>query len=209
MVAVIPSKTSSYQKLSSKSFLVEKFYCCKIISSEMGSYPKISVENFLWMQCHFLENRYIPKMFIEIFCPNFFMIAKSFPRKQVPTKNFHQHFFGQNFLLLQHHFLENRFASKIYMIIFLDEHFYGCKFVSSKTGSYQKFPSTFFWKKSLLSFKNHFLENRFLPKIFIKIFWLKIFYGCKMISSYTGSYLKFSSNIFYGCKIISSETGPY
>jgi hypothetical protein len=98
MVAVIPSKTGSYQKLSSKSFLVEKFYCCKIISSEMGSYQKISVENYLWMQCHFLENRYIPKL-----------------------------------------------SSKFFVQIFLSKLFYDCKVISSKTGSYQKFSSTFFW----------------------------------------------------------------
>jgi len=34
------------------------------------------------------------------------MIEKSFPRKQVPTKTFHQKILGRTFLWLQNHFHE-------------------------------------------------------------------------------------------------------
>ena len=46
------------------------------------------------------------------------------------------------------------------------------------------------------------------------MFWSKIFYGCKIISSKTGLLQRFSSKIFwlkifYVCKIISSKTDSY
>jgi len=79
------------------------------------------VENFLWLQNHFLGNRFPSKIFMETFfvenwyrckiissktgyCKKknhkknvWWKIAKSFPRKQVPTKNFHQKFLVENF----------------------------------------------------------------------------------------------------------------
>ena len=118
------------------------------------------VETFLQSQNHFLENRFLLKTFIKFFWSKFFMVAKSFPRKQVPTKNFHQ------------------IWSKIV---------YGRKIISSKTGSYQKFSENFL---------------------------VEIFYGRKIHSSKTGSHQKSSSKIFwlkncYGRKIISSKIGSY
>ena len=91
------------------------------------------------------------------------MVANSFPRKQVPTKNLNQKFFVENF--------------------------YCCKVVSSKTGSYQKFKKNIFGEKFFIDAKSfprkqdvkkisqkfyvenwlwlqtHFLENMLLPKI--------------------------------------------
>ena len=138
------------------------------------------------------------------------MVAKSFLRKQVPTKNFHQKCFGRNFVWSQNHFLENRFLPKIFINNFLVETFYGRKIISSKTGSYQKFSSKIFWSKifmvaklfprkqvptknvhqiffgrKFLRSQNLSLENRFLPKIFINNSLVKIFCSRKIISSKT------------------------
>ena len=73
-------------------------------------HENIVVENFLWLQNHFLENMFQPKFSSNFFGRKFFMVAKSFPRKQVPTKSFIKFFW-----------------SKI---------FYVRKIISSKTGSY-------------------------------------------------------------------------
>ena len=122
-------------------------------------------------------------MFIKKFLVENFLFAKSFPRKQVSTKNFHKTLFGSKF-------------------------FYGCKTISSKTGlnhklSYKFFGLKFWW------LQNHFLENRFEPKIFIKNFWSKIFYCSKSFPgkqvSTKNSHQKFLVHNFYGGKIISSE----
>jgi len=139
---IISSKTGPYKKTASQFFWSENFKGCKIISSKAGSYQNISVkrilvENFLWLQNHYLENRFIPKIFLvenflwlqnhflenwlfprillRIFWDeNFFIIAISFPQRQVPTKKVSSHIF----------------CSKI---------FFGCKIIFSKTGSYPRF----------------------------------------------------------------------
>ena len=123
------------QKCSSKVFWSKKFYGCKFISSKTGLRPKFSS---------------------KIFGRIMFMIAKSFPRKQVTPKIFIQTFLVKNVLWLQNHFLENWFASKIFIK--------------------NPFVENFLW------LQNRFLENRFAPKIFITVFWSKLFYGCKIIS---------------------------
>jgi hypothetical protein len=47
------------------------------------------------------------------------MVGKSFPRKHVPTKNFHQKFVGRKFfLLLQNNFLKNRFLKNFHQKYF-------------------------------------------------------------------------------------------
>ena len=98
-----------------KIFLSKIFYDCKIISWKTDLQDKYFWENFLvkiflWLQNHFLENRFTAKSFLrKMFCRKFFMIAKSFPGKQVCKKTF----------------LGKRFWSKF---------FYGCKIISSKTG---------------------------------------------------------------------------
>ena len=137
------------------------------------------------------------------------MVAKSFPRKQVHNKNFHVKFLVEIFLCLQNHFLENRFTPKIFMNVFWSKTFYGCKIISSKTGSNQKLSMKYFWSKiyccklissrtgshqifsskflwsKIFCLQNNFLENRFEPKIFVKHLWSKMFVGCKIISSKT------------------------
>ena len=142
-----------------ETFLVENSYGCKIISSKTGSYQKFSwkilVENFLWLQNHFLENRFLPKIFINIFCVKFLWLQNHFLENWF-LENFHENglwvenhflenrlqinifmilFLVENVLCLQNHFLENRFLAKIFMKLFWSKIFYGCKIISSKTGS--------------------------------------------------------------------------
>ena len=113
------------------------------------------------------------------------MVAKSFPRRQVCTKYFPQ-----------------KFWSKL---------FYGCKIISSKTGSHQIFSSKKFWwifcfvaksfawklvctknlhrkimVENFLLLLNRFFENWFAPKIFIKKILFEFFFCFKIISSETG-----------------------
>jgi hypothetical protein len=126
------------------------------------------------------------------------MVANSFPRKQVPTTIFIKFFLVENFLWLQNHFLENRFIPKFSSNFFWSEIFYGCKIISSKTGSYQNFHQILFGRKFFMVAKS-FSRKQVPPKIFIKFFWSKIFYGCKIIFSITGSYQNFSQ-IFFGRK---------
>ena len=134
------------------------------------------------MQNNFLENRFQPKIFIK-------------------------NLLVENFLWLQNHFLENRFEPKIFIKKFWSKIFYGWKFNSSKqVGTINYHTNSLV--ENFLWLQNHFLENRFEPKIFIKKFLVEIFYGCKLISSEIGLKQKFSSKlfwwkIFYGCKIIS------
>ena len=169
-------------------------FACKIISLKQVRHENFKqsfiVEIFLWLQNHFLENNLLPKIFniifgskffycfkiissktesyqkfsTKLFGRKFFVVAKSFPRKQVWTKNLHNNILVENFLWLQYNFLENRFEPKIIIKFFLFEGF--------------------------LLIQNHFLANRFEPKIFIKMFLVENFFGCKIISSKTGSYQK-------------------
>ena len=85
------------------------------------------------------------------------MVAKSFPRKQVLIK-------------------------KIVLKIFWPKMFYGCKLISSKTGSYQKYSSI--------------------------IFWSKMFYSCTLISSKTGSYQTFWSKILMVANLLPRKQAP-
>ena len=85
----------------------------------------VPVQNVLWLQNRFLENRFEQKSFIkkfaksfprkqvwtknfhqQFFGPKFFIVPKTFPRKQVLTKNIHENFLVENFLWLQNLFLE-------------------------------------------------------------------------------------------------------
>ena len=106
----------------------------------------------------------------EFFGRRFYMVANSFPRKQVTTKNVHQTFLIEIFLLLQNHFLENRLPPKIFINFF------------------------FGWK--LFMFGKSFPRKHVPTKISSKILWSIIFYGCRIISSKSGSYQKFSWKIF-------------
>jgi hypothetical protein len=107
----------SLPKFSSNFFWSKIFYGCKIISSKTCSYQNFHqiffVENFLLLQNHFLENRFLTKVSAIFFGRKFFMVAKSFPRKQVLTKYFRENCLVENFSWLQNHFLENNFLTKI------------------------------------------------------------------------------------------------
>ena len=109
------------RKISLKNFWSKIFYVCKIISSKIGSHQKFS-----W----------------NIFWSNIFCGWKIISRKYVQTKNFQKHFWVENFLWLQNHFLENRFEWKISFPNFFVLNFYSCKIISSKTGFDQKFSIT-------------------------------------------------------------------
>ena len=115
------------EQVCTKHFLQKmfgrNFYVCKIISSKTGYYLNFSS---------------------NIFGRKFFVVAKSFPRKQVCTKTFHQHFLVETFLNLQNNFLENKFEPKVFINKFRLKIFYICKIISSKTGLNQKFWSKFF-----------------------------------------------------------------
>jgi len=115
----------------------------------------------------------------------FFIVAKSFPQKQVLNKIFHQTFFV--------------------------EIFYGCKVISSGIGFNQKFSSKIFLLEIFMVAKS-FPRKQDLKNIFIKQCFVKIFYFCKIISSGIGLNQTFSSKVFWGkffydCKTISSGIG--
>jgi hypothetical protein len=144
------------------------------------------VENFLWLQNHFLENRFEPKIFIK-------------------------NVLVENCLWLQNHFLENRFEPKIFIKIFWSKIFYGCNIISSKTGLNQNFSSKFL-VENFLWLQNHFLENRFEPKIIIKNFLVEKFLWLQnnfLENRFEQKiFIKhFLAEKFYGCKIISQKTG--
>ena len=134
------------------------------------------------------------------------MVAKSFPTNQVCTKNVHK--------------------------IFWSKIFYGCKIVSSKIGSYQKFSSTIFWSKFFYSCKiipsKQICDKTILRKIFSRNFFIvekssprkevgrqkclrKIFLFFMVGKSFPRKQVErhkfwelFLSKMLYGCKAISS-----
>jgi len=147
-------------------------------------------------QFNFQENTFLPKISIKIFCSKLFYCCKIISSKTGSYQNFHQIVFGRKFFMVANHFLENRFLPKFSSNCFWSKIFYGCKIISSKTGSYQNFHQIIL-VENFLWLQNHFLENMFLPKFSSNFFWSKIFYGCKIISSRTGSYQHFHQ-IFFG-----------
>jgi len=70
---------------------------------------KFLVQNFLLLQNHFLGNCLDEINFSrKFFGRRFFIVAKSFPRKQIGRNNFIiENFFVENSLLSQNHFLGN------------------------------------------------------------------------------------------------------
>jgi len=141
------------------------------------------------------------------------MVAKSFPRKRVSTKNFHQTFFGQKFLWSQNHFLENGSVTKIFIKKFWSNIFLWSQNHFLEIGSVPKIFIKNLLVENFLWSHNHFLENGSRSKIFTKMFWSKIFLVAKSFPRKRVPpkiFIKtFGSKIFYGCKIISSKTGPY
>ena len=119
------------------------------------------VENFLWLQNQFLENRFWLKIFIKNFCWNIFIVAKTFPRKQVWTKNFHQKFFGSISFMVAKSFpriqvLIKNLRQKFYCWKF----FMVAKSLPRKQVLIKIFVNNFFADNSLL-LQSHFLGKRF------------------------------------------------
>jgi len=185
--------------------MVAKSFPRKQICKENNSWKIFLYENFLWLQYHFLENRLARKKFLKnFFGRKFFMVAKSFPRKQIrKEKNSWKMFLVENFLWLQNHFLENRFARKrILEKLFWSKICYSCKIISSKTDLQgKKFLNNFFCRKFFMFAKsfprkqickeknswkiflvenlwlaNHFLENRFERKKILETFFGRKFF---------------------------------
>ena len=123
-----------------------------------------------------------------------------------------QIFFVRKFLLLQNHFLGNRFEPTIFIkFFFLVENFYCCKIISPGIGLNQKFSSTIFWSKYFYGCKI-ISSGIGLDKHFHRNFSVQIFYRCKRISLAIGIDRKFPtktfwSKLFYDYKIISSGIG--
>ena len=142
------------------------------------------VENFLWLQNHFLENRFQPKNFHQSFLVhNFyggkiisselnmnqiffgwkcFMVAKSFPRKQVWTKNFHKNFFGRKFFMVAKKFPTKQVWTKNFHKKFFDRKIFGSYLIPRKWFYHHKhcgpkMIDEYFW------FVNGFRENILQP----------------------------------------------
>jgi hypothetical protein len=139
------------------------------------------------------------------------MVAKSFPRKRVPTKNFSSKMFFRS----QNNFLENGSLPKILINNFLVENYFKvAKITCSKSGPYQKFSSKFFYSRKIISSKTGPYQ-----KFSSNILRLKIFYRRKIVSLKWIPTKKFSSKIYFiknilgenfsFSKNISSKTGPF
>jgi len=75
--------------------MVAKSFPRKLVVTKGFDQNFLGRKFFLSLQNHFLENRFLPKNFLHFFCSKFFMVAKSFSRKLVFTKDFDQTFFGR------------------------------------------------------------------------------------------------------------------
>jgi len=127
----------------------------------------------------------------KFFGRKIFIVAKSFPRKRVPTKNFQKYFLGENFLWSENHFLENGSLAKKFR-----QKCYGRKIISSKTGPYQNFSTTIYGRKIFMVEKS-FPRKRVTTNNFQQFCGREFFYGRKIISSKTGPYQKFSSQMIF------------
>ena len=95
------------------------------------------------------------------FCTQFFIVAKSFPRKLFGWKNVWLKFFGQIFFIFAKSFLRKQDEKN-----FCRKFFYSCKIISSETG----------WKKFVENFL--LLQNDFPGNLMKKIF-VQFFFGRK------------------------------
>jgi hypothetical protein len=119
------------------------FYDWKIISSKTSLHQifssKILVETFLWLQNHFLQNRFAPNIFIKkILVENVLLLENHLLENSFAPKIFIKKILVENFLLLQNHFLENWFAPKMLIKKFWSN-ICCCKVISSKSCLHRKF----------------------------------------------------------------------
>ena len=75
----------------------------------------------------------------------FFMVAKSFPQKYIPIKNFQEFFL--KIVMVENSFPRNQDWTKNFHQTFCDRNCFGCKIISSKTGLHQTFLVTYYWKE--------------------------------------------------------------
>ena len=128
-------------------------------------YTKIFINNFLfenvlWLQNQLIGNGSFKNFSWKPYSRKIFKVAKSFPRKQVYTKHFHQNV--------------------------LVENFYGCKIISLKTGFDLKFSSNIFLLKIFYGYKIIFSKTGFNPKNVLQSYFGRTFFDCKIISSEIG-----------------------
>ena len=134
-------RKQNYTNNFQQNFGFKIFYGYKTSSSKADTYQKFEQNIFvkLFMVAKsFSRKQDTTKIFNKIFWTKMFMVAKSFPRKQIHTKNVYQNL-------------------------------YGCKIISTKKGNYQIFLTKYFGQNCFMV-ENHFLDNRFARKIFIKRF---------------------------------------
>ena len=132
-----------------KNIWLKIFYRCKIISSKTGSYQNFHKKFFgrkFFMVVKSFPRKQVPT---KIFLSNFFMVT-SFPQKQVPIENIHQTLFSRNFFMVAKSFPRKQVPTRNFRQNFL----YGGKINSSKTGSYQKFSSVIFARKFFIVAKS-------------------------------------------------------
>ena len=132
------------------------------------------------------------------------MLAKSFPRKQVYSKYFHQKNFGPHLIIVAKSFPRKQVYTK-----YFGKKNFGRKQFSSKNVWSRIFMGKFFVDEiHSKTFRLKNLNNSwskicmvgisFPPKqSSSKHFWSKIFYCCKIISSKTGLNQKFSLKLFW------------
>jgi hypothetical protein len=119
------------------------------------------------------------------------MVSKSFPRKQVWTKNCHQKLFGRKFFMVAKSFPRKQVSTKNFHQTFSVHNFSGGKIISSELNMKKKIlVQKFLWVQ------NNFLGSRIGPKLFIKNFLVENYFGFKIISSKTGLNQKCSSKSF-------------
>jgi len=74
----------------------------------------------------------------KFFGLKFFMVPKSFPPKHVPTKNFHQKYFDRKILMVSKSFPRKQVPTKTFNKNFQSKICNSVRIISSKTGAYNK-----------------------------------------------------------------------
>ena len=193
---IISSETVWMKYSFGRKFFWSKIqYCCKIISSETVQIRKFLFKNFFYrnfsllLQNHFLGNSLDEKSFGR----KFFM-SKNFWTKFLLLQNhflgnrFDQKICGRKFFWSKKIFGRNFYCCKIissetvWMRKFKVEiFFYCCKVISSGTVWMRKFLvekllCRILFGRNFVLLQNHFLGNSLDLKIFVKIFFIEIFF---------------------------------
>jgi hypothetical protein len=145
---VMVSKSFSRKQLVTKNFH-EKNWSKIFIFAKSIHRKQVPTNKFstkiFWSKIFCLQNYFLENRIQKLFSPKLFMVTESFPRKQFPIKHICGDIFRREFLSLLNHLFDKWLLKK------LSYKFFGGKFL------------------------NHFLENGFLPKIFIKNLLVEVF----------------------------------